>query len=148
MGFRKKPHLWQWCIMSLLPCNQTMLLKVLTVHFTFSVTATVNHVLPLGLCLKFTGSSIFKTPLTHPVVQVLGQCVYEYHLASGCSSIQADWGIEVVVPKHGAAQQSDKQGHNQHRQQGDKPAEQCYTCGAGQVSNIAPTLETQRQETN
>lgn len=63
----------------------------------------------------------------------------EDHLARGSSSVQADGGVEVSVPEHGASQQSDDQSHNQHRQQGDKPAQDCYTCGTGKISDIAPT---------
>lgn len=61
----------------------------------------------------------------------------EDHLARGGSPVQADGGIEVVVPEHGAAQQSDDQSYDQHRHQGDEPAQDRHTSGAGQVPNIA-----------
>lgn len=51
---------------------------------------------------------------TYSKIQVLGQRVNEDHLAcSGCT-IQADGGVEVTVPKHGAAHQSDEQSYDQH----------------------------------
>lgn len=76
---------------------------------------------------------------TYSKIQVLGQRVNEDHLACGSSPVQADGGVEVVVPEHGAAQQSDDQSYNQHCQQGDEPAQDGYTCGAGQISDIATT---------
>lgn len=54
----------------------------------------------------------------------------------------------MVVPKHGAAQQSDEQRDDQHRQQGDEPAQHRYTCGTGQISNVAPTWEMWRWMVN
>lgn len=61
----------------------------------------------------------------------------EDHLACGCGPVQADGGIEVVVPKHGAAQQGHEQSYDQHRQQGDEPAQHCYARGTRQISDIA-----------
>lgn len=61
----------------------------------------------------------------------------EDHLASGCSPIQADGGVKVVVPEHGAAKQSDEQRYDQHRQQRDEPAQHRYARGTGQISNVA-----------
>lgn len=51
---------------------------------------------------------MYEIKNSYPIVKVLGQCMYKDHLASGGSSIQADGSIEVVVPKHGVAQQSDE----------------------------------------
>lgn len=80
-----------------------------------------------------------KYLIAYPIVNVLGEGVDKDHLAGGCSPIQADGGVKVSVPKHGAAQQSDQHSDDQHRQQGDEPAQHGYTCGTGQITNIAPT---------
>lgn len=61
----------------------------------------------------FKGNSNIKNS-TYSKVQVLGQRVNEDHLARGSRPIQADGGVEVVVPKHGSAHQSDEQSYDQH----------------------------------
>lgn len=78
---------------------------------------------------------------TYSIIQVLGQRVNEDDLARGSGSIQTDGGVEVIVPKHGAAQQSHHQSHDQHWEQGDDPAQDRYTCGAGQISNVTTAWE-------
>lgn len=70
---------------------------------------------------KNKGRTLAKNS-TYSKVQVLGQRVNEDHLACSSSPIQADGSVEVIVPKHGAAHQSDAQSYNQHQQQGDEPA--------------------------
>lgn len=79
-----------------------------------------------------------KRNAAYSKVQVLGQRVDEDHLARGGGSVQADGGVEVGVPEHGAAQQRDDQGHDQHRHQGDEPAQEGHARGAGQVPDVAP----------
>lgn len=84
-------------------------------------------------------SRAVKKNATHAVVQVLGQRVDEDDLPGGRSAVQADGGVEVVVPEHGASQQSDQQSHDQHREQRDQPAEDRHARGAGQVPDVPAT---------
>lgn len=79
-----------------------------------------------------------KSNCTYSKVQVLGQRVNQDHLPRGGGAVQADGGVEVGVPEHGAAQQGDHQGHDQHRYQGDEPAQEGHACRAGQVPDVAP----------
>lgn len=78
---------------------------------------------------------------THSVVQVLGQRVDEDYLARGRGAVQADGGVEVVVPEHGLSQQSDQQRDDQDGEQRDQPTQDRHACGAGQVSDVTATWE-------
>lgn len=84
----------------------------------------------LLICLKRLFPTVCQSP-THPVVQVFGQRVDEDKFSGGCGSIQADGCVKVGVPKHGASQQSDEKGDDQHRQQGDEPTQHRYGGGTG-----------------
>lgn len=75
--------------------------------------------------------------MTHPVVKVLGEGVDEDHLPRGCRTVQTDAGVEVVVPKHGAAHQCDEQRYDQHRHQSDEPTQDRHTCGTGEAAKVA-----------
>ncbi len=61
--------------------------------------------------------------VSHPVVQVLGECVDQQDLSDGGGSIQTHSGVEVCVPEHGASGESDQQSHDQNRQQSHEPAQ-------------------------
>lgn len=82
-------------------------------------------------------------PITHPVEHVLGQRVDQHNRAGGGGSVQADGGVEVSVPEHGATHQSDDPSHKLNHQQSREPAKDDHTHRTSQIMLVLDTCKDQ-----